>query len=126
MRTGSLLYNYELAKTAIKESKTAILVESPANVWRLAEAGIENSVALFGINFSQEKQLILDSLGVTNLILLLDNDPPDKKGKRAGEEGARRIIKECSNYYNIRNIQLKDVKDVAELKSEEVRKIINV
>jgi DNA primase len=95
----------------------AILVESPANCWRLAETEIHNSVALFGVNFSSEKQLLLDQLGVTELVLLLDND-------EAGKNATKKIIKECSNYYNIRKISLEGVNDVAELKPEEIRKLL--
>jgi DNA primase len=121
LNTGSILYNYQFAKNHIKDSKTAIIVESPTNVLRLEESKIHNSVALFGVNFSTEKQLLLDQLGVTDLILLFDNDKPDKYGKRAGEEAAKRVIKECSNYYNIKQIKLENVKDVADLKPEEIK-----
>ena len=117
MQTGSLLFNYEFAKEHIKDSKTAILVESPLNAIRLAEADILNGVALFGVNFSTQKQLLLDQLSVTDLILLMDND-------EAGKKAARKITEECSNYYNIRQLKLSDVNDVADLTIEQVKKLL--
>ena len=117
MQTGSLLFNYEFAKEHIKDSKTAILVESPINSVRLTEGDILNGVALFGVNFSTQQQLLLDQLGVTDLVLLMDND-------EAGKKAARKITEECSNYYNIKSIKLSDVNDVADLTVEQVKRLL--
>ncbi len=122
LQTGSLLFNYGNAKDHIRDSKTAILVEGPTNVLRLEECDIHNSVALFGLNFSTQKQFLLDQLGVTDVILLLDNDKLDKNGKRAGEEATKKIIKDCSMYYNIRQIKL-ECNDIADMKPNEIRRL---
>ena len=51
-KTQEHLYNMWFAKEFIQSTRTAIIVESPGNVWRLEEAGIHNSVAIFGTNLS--------------------------------------------------------------------------
>ena len=50
----------EFAKEFIKESGIVILVESPGNVWRLEEAGVHNSVAIFGSSLADRQKMILD------------------------------------------------------------------
>ena len=57
------LYNYWSAKDTILETGVVILVESPGNVWRLEEAGIHNSIAMFGAHLSQNQKKIIDSSG---------------------------------------------------------------
>ena len=52
------LYNYWYAKDYIKSSGIVILVESPGNVWRLEEAGIHNSVAIFGASLADKQKMI--------------------------------------------------------------------
>ncbi len=113
LQTGSLLFNYGNSRDYIKDSKTVILVESPCNVLRLEESDIHNSVALFGTNLSAQKQFLLDSLGVTELILILDND-------EAGHKASQKIIKDCSQWYNIRQIKL-ECNDVADMTPSEIR-----
>jgi 5S rRNA maturation endonuclease (ribonuclease M5) len=88
------LYNYWFAKHYIKETKVAIIVESPGNVWKLEECGIRNSVAIFGSSMSDRQKMILDTSGAMELILLLDNDA-------AGIEATKKIIEKCKKTYNI-------------------------
>jgi len=79
------LYNYWFAKDHILETGCVILVEGPGDVWRLEEAGIKNSVALFGTSLTEEQRIILERSGTMSVILMLDND-------QAGIDGTR-IIK---------------------------------
>ena len=77
------LYNYWRAKTHIKSTGLAVLVESPGNVWRLEEAGIKNSVGLFGCSLSNGQRMILDGSGALSLLLILDNDGENGAGAKA-------------------------------------------
>ena len=88
------MYNYWSAKDTILETGVVILVESPGNVWRLEEAGIHNSVAMFGAHLSQNQKKIIDSSGAFSIICLLDND-------EAGKKGAKKIHEQCSKMYRI-------------------------
>ena len=106
------LYNFWFAKEHIMSSATAIIVESPGNVWRLEENGIHNSVAIFGSSMSDRQKVLLDSSGAMNLVVLTDND---EAGKKASEQ----IIKKCNRTYNLYNINMSH-NDVASMSTQEI------
>lgn len=111
------LFNLVNAKPFITESQSVILVESPNNVLRLEEAGIHNSVAIFGNNFSDSQQFLIERSGAMNLIVCLDND-------LAGQSGVNKIKQECGKLYNLFFPQLPDgVNDVAEMMMEQIKDI---
>lgn len=107
-KSQNYLYNFWFAKQFITQSYTAILVESPGNVWRLEESGIHNSVAMFGSSLSDRQKIILDSSGAMNLIILTDND-------EAGRKAAEQIKNKCQNTYRIfiPNISKNDIGDMS-------------
>jgi 5S rRNA maturation endonuclease (ribonuclease M5) len=88
------LYNFWFAKDYIKETRVAVVVESPGNVWKLEECGIRNSIAIFGSSMSDRQKMMLDASGAMELILLLDNDA-------AGKEATKSIMEKCRKTYNI-------------------------
>ena len=110
------LYNIWFAKTKILETTKVILVESPGNVWRLEECGIQNSVALFGANLSDRQKMLLDGSGAMTIITIMDNDD-------AGQKAASLIKDKCKNTYNIMNINISKP-DIAEMSEEEINKEI--
>lgn len=93
-KSQNSLYNFWFAKEEILKTSTAIIVESPGNVWRLEENGIHNSVAMFGSSLSDRQKILLDSSGAMNLVLLTDND-------EAGIKAAQQIKQKCQNTYRI-------------------------
>lgn len=111
-KTQDCLYNYWFAKQHIKKTASAIIVESPGNVWKLEENGIHNSVAIFGTNLSGGQKLLLDSSGAMNLFLVMDND-------EAGKKAADNIYKACCRTYNVYKIDI-TTNDVAEMTSEQI------
>lgn len=110
------LYNLWFAKKHILESTKVILVESPGNVWKLEEAGIHNSVGLFGSNLSDRQKILLDGSGAMTIITIMDNDD-------AGRKAAKSIAEKCKNTYNIINIEIAK-NDVAEMTKEEINDTI--
>lgn len=112
-KTQDSLYNFWFAKDYIKETGSAILVESPGNVWKLEENNIHNSVALFGSNLSDRQKTILDTSGAMNLIVIMDND-------EAGEKARKQIDNKCSRTYNIKHIKINS-NDIAELTPLEIK-----
>ena len=88
------LYNYWYAKEHIVKTGVIVLVESPGNVWRLEEAGIHNSVAIFGAHLSHNQKNIIDTSGALSIVGLLDND-------EAGKKGAKKIYEQCSKMYRL-------------------------
>ena len=106
------LYNFWFAKEHIISSATAIIVESPGNVWRLEENGIHNSVAIFGSSMSDRQKVLLDSSGAMNLVVLTDND-------EAGKKAADQIKQKCQNTYKI-YIPTISKGDIGEMNSDEI------
>ena len=111
-KSQNCLYNMWYAHPFIKKTGYAILVESPGNVWRLEEAGIHNSVAMFGCNLSDRQKIILDSSGAMSIIILTDND-------EAGKKAADQIIAKCQNTYRIFYPTISK-QDVGEMSIEEI------
>ena len=82
--TANHLYNYWFSRQSIMDTSTLVLVEGPGDCWKLEQAGIHNSVALFGINLTEQQISLIESSWCINIIVLLDNDP-------SGHEGAKQI-----------------------------------
>lgn len=112
-KTQECLYNFWFAKEHILKSKTVIIVESPGNVWRLEEAGIHNSVAIFGSSMSYKQKMLLDISGAMNIVTIMDNDD-------AGQLASKQIQEKCGRTYNIKNIQLQ-LNDVADMNIEQIK-----
>jgi 5S rRNA maturation endonuclease (ribonuclease M5) len=110
---GQHLYNFWNAKPFIEDSKTVIVVEGPGDVWRLEEAGIHNSVAMFGTAFTEQQEILLETSGATSIIIMTDND-------EAGEEAEKRIRKKCQRLYNLSRPRF-DKHDVGEMSITEIR-----
>jgi len=88
------LYNYWYAQDDILTTGVIVLVESPGNVWRLEEAGIHNSVGIFGTHLNQNQKKIIDESGALSIVCLLDND-------EAGFKGAEKIKEMCGKMYRL-------------------------
>lgn len=115
-KTQFSLYNYWFAKEHILESLTAIIVESPGNVWRLEESGIHNSLAIYGASMTDRQKVLLDGSGAMNLVVLTDND-------EAGRKAAQQIKEKCQNTYNV-FIPTISKADVGEMSIEEINQEI--
>lgn len=118
-KSNECLYNFWNAQKYIKLFRTVILVESPGNVWKLEEAGIHNSVALFGSNLSDKQKMLIDISGAMKIIILMDNDEP-------GRKAAEQIASKCNKTYNIENIDLSQLdlpnsyNDIAEMSIQDI------
>jgi 5S rRNA maturation endonuclease (ribonuclease M5) len=115
-KTQDYLYNYWIAKHRIKETTSVIIVESPGNVWRLAECGITNAVAIFGSSMSDRQKMLLDISGAMTIVTIMDNDD-------AGKKAAEQIKNKCDKIYNIVNITITH-DDIASMSIEEIKNLI--
>ena len=115
-KTQEHLYNYWFAKDYISKSGVAILVESPGNVWRLEEAGIHNSLAIFGSSLSDRQKMLLDISGALSLVTIMDNDD-------AGRKATETIKKKCHKTYNIKTIEI-SYDDIGSMSVDQVQQII--
>lgn len=113
------LYNYWLSKYNISRTGTAIICESPGNVWAYEMAGIKNSVAIMGLSMSKTQRQLLQKAGALTLILTFDNDE-----KRRGQDAAEKLSEELNHYFRVINISIKDAKDIAEMSSDQIRESI--
>lgn len=111
-KSQNSLYNIWYANDYIKKYGHVIIVESPGNVWRLEEAGIHNSVAIFGCNLSDRQKITLDSSGAMSIIVLTDND-------EAGEKAAEQINQKCKNTYRVIRPSISK-NDIGEMSVEEI------
>lgn len=117
-KSQNCLYNMWYAKKHIQDLQYAIIVESPGNVWRLEEAGIHNSVGIFGCNLSDRQKMILDASGAMTLIVLTDND-------EAGDKAAEQIKEKCINTYKIYRPKISK-SDIGEMTIEEINQEIKL
>jgi hypothetical protein len=92
-RAENWLYNIWEAKDIILETGWAILVESPGNVWRLEEFGIQGSLGMFSTTLTPNQRLVLDASGALNVLIVPDNG-------EAGMKGAMELAKSLENRYN--------------------------
>jgi len=113
LKSEKYLYNYWFAKYHISKSGTAVICESPGNVWSLEMAGINNGVAIMGSNMSKTQRQLLQKSGALTLILALDND-------KAGKEATEKIIEELNYYFRVIPVNLENVNDVAEMSKNEI------
>lgn len=107
------LYNLNFAKKVITQSRRAIIVEGPANSWRFYEAGVYNSVGIFGAHMSEYQMLLLEQLGVDDLIIMTDMDD-------AGRKAAQSIIDRAGKTFNI-TVPEYDTLDPAEMQATKLK-----
>lgn len=110
------LYNYAIAKQHIQGGRKVILVESPGSVWRLTEAGVENSVAQFGSSLEDAQQILLESSGAMTVFLGFDED-------NAGKIATQTIMKQLARIFKV--VPLRGIRgDIGEMSIEEVKRHI--
>jgi len=106
------LYGIWMAKPHIQRTSSIILVEGQGDVWRLYEAGIKNSVGIFGADLGEDQLIALEQLGVMNVIILTDND-------EAGQKAAQGIITKGGRRFNYFTPTISK-KDVGEMSIEDI------
>ncbi len=109
------LFNFWKAAKYIKDYKTAIITESVGNVLRLEEAGIKIGVGTFGTQFTEHQNLLLNELGVLNLIIA-----PDIDEHGAGMTWATATKLKYNRIYNVYIIDKLPKSDIGEMSIKEV------
>jgi len=112
------IYPSFVNKNYIKDKEEVILVESIGDMLSLWEAGIKNSVVLFGVNLSDSILFYLIGLRVKKIVIALNNDGENK----AGNSGAEKISKDLKNYFDESYIKiaLPDKNDFNEMSKNEI------
>ncbi len=82
---GHCLYNYHVAKDAVRTSKNVIIMEGFMDVIRASTIGYKNVVALMGTALTKEQINLIKRLS-KNIIICLDGDEAGKNAaKKIGE-----------------------------------------
>ena len=81
---GELLYGLDLAKTAIRDEHTCIVVEGYMDVIALHQVGIANAVAALGATMTADQAQILSRLDVQRVYLAFDADAAGQRAVVAG------------------------------------------
>lgn len=110
---NDFLYNYWFSKYHIQKFKTAILVEGPGDCFALEQAGIHNSVGLFGLSISSKQKSLLQKAGAVHVILCMDNDDAGRKASAA--------LTDTLSYYFKVSTTLLCAKDIGEMEPEAIR-----
>jgi len=104
---GKMLYGYHLAKNAIAQSSSALLVEGQMDFLAAWQEGIKNVVATSGTALTEIQLSILKRLA-DNLVLGFDMD---KAGDQATE---RSILVAASLGFNLQVLTLPEGKDISD------------
>lgn len=112
-KKSAYLYGLNLAKEEIKRTGTVVLVEGQGDVWKMYEAGIKNSVGIFGSNLSDDQLVLLEKSGALNLVILTDSD-------EAGEKAASQIATKGGRRFNYFRPQITE-KDVGEMTVDQIK-----
>lgn len=116
LRVEQCLYNIWHARPHIAKTGTAIVCEGPGDVWAYEQAGIHNSVAMMGLNLSQQQRKLLQKAGALTLVFTLDND-------KAGHKAQSRFLNELQWYFRVFFVS-PDGKDIGETPPDDIRELV--
>lgn len=107
------LYNFwNVKNTYEKYNKDIILVEGPSEVWKLEEAGILNSMAIFGSGITGHQIDLVSRLTPSRIITIMDSD----EGGLHAEESCLEAFK---NRYKIECI-MPSKNDLGDMSKQEI------
>jgi DNA primase len=107
-KKGELLYGLDIAKTTIRSSGEALVVEGYMDVIALHQTGFNNAVAALGATLTSEQASLLSRLDVQKLLLAFD---ADDAGQRAILSGLEQSI---GRSFLVRAIRVPHGKDPAD------------
>lgn len=115
------LYNYHRAIDKASEKSCLFLTEGQGDVWKLFEAGVENSVSIFGKTLSLQQQDKIQSSKITNLIVLTDNDQAGRESKVVLQRQLGRMFKLTFPKWSRKDVGDMDVDQVKQMILSQVR-----
>lgn len=115
-KKSNYLYNYHKAIKPALEKSCLFILEGQGDVWKMYEAGVNNCVSIFGKTLSETQRDKLLSSGITNLVVLTDND-------QAGRESKVQLQRQLNRTFTVKYPKM-NKKDVGEMKIEDIQKII--
>ena len=112
----SILYGLNLAMPYVMKSKSIILVEGFADVWRCWQYGKRNVVAICGKDVTEQQKRLVFKYAST-VAIILDND-------ESGQKGADNAQNAFVDYLSVYRVDLPKGCDIGDLSYEEFRKTL--
>jgi 5S rRNA maturation endonuclease (ribonuclease M5) len=124
-KSGRSFFALNYAHDHLVATKTAIIVEGQSDTMALHGFGITNAIGAFGAKLSFGQSLLLEELGVENIVLALDPDQPKDRGGKiiegTGPMKTRQIIDKYSEKFNITPVTLTgDPDEITQTQAEEI------
>ncbi len=125
------VYPYYFNKDELIKSKQVILTESHGNMLALWEAGIKNSLIVFGTSLSKDLLASILEINPRKIIIAMDNDSK-KDGSNPGLSGAQKIYQKLELWFDKSTIELrlpplgKDIGDMLMGSKESVQKLYGI
>lgn len=118
-RTSEWKYPLQVNAEIIKEKKEVILIESIGDMLSLWQAGIKNTIVVFGLHLSPCLMSLLIKLNL-NKILVSFNDDSHKNG--AGNKASKTAIEKLQNHFDKDQIKIAfpTKNDFGEMNQEEL------
>ena len=110
------IYGLNHSREHIMKSGVAIIVEGPANVWRLDQAGYYNYGGIMGAFMDDRQLILLEQAGAMHFIIMTDMDEP-------GRKAAQQIIEMCGKHITY-SVPEYPANDVDELEESQLREIL--
>ncbi len=115
---SKILFNYDLARKFIADTREVILVEGQMDVIMSAQSGIQNVIAVSGTAFTEEQVNIIKRLA-DNVVLAFDNDAA---GKKASEKAAIMCAYGGLTVMSV-DIKEKDIADMVQNNPDEWKRV---
>lgn len=116
-----MIYPLFLNYPEIKNKKELIIVESIGDCLSLWEAGIRNTMVLFGVKLQDERLKSILKMDLKKIIISLNNDF-EKEEVNTGLEASCFIKAKLQNFFDEGQVIIKqpDKKDFGEMSKEEI------
>lgn len=114
----SYLYGLNFALEDIKKTGKLFIVEGPGDLWKMYEAGYNNTCAILGAALTESQFLILENLPIFDLII--GTDP-----NNAGENVAAKIVEQCGRRFNYKRL-LTRYTDIGETPTKEIQHMVEI
>jgi 5S rRNA maturation endonuclease (ribonuclease M5) len=108
------LYNLWRSRSLIVKSKCVVVVEGAGDLWRLDEAGIYNTVGLFGSSPSAIQEIALEECSPAHVVLMTDDD-------EAGNACAEAMTRKWSRLASVHRVKPIGRTEISEMSTEDVR-----
>jgi hypothetical protein len=119
-RTSEWKYPLQINYKTIKEQKEILLIESIGDMLALWEAGVKNTLIVFGLNLSPSMIALLIKLDPNKIFISFNND---SYNNNAGNEAAEKVKLKLIKHFNPEDVTIKlpDKNDFGDMDTGEIK-----